>query len=149
MSHVTHTNMSRHKYKWVMSHTRMTHAHAHTRLTTLIFSQRLIRVIIPSIYLHHIFKRVCCEGGKYRWGKKNMWGKKKSSSRLYICIQFQHISQHMRCEGGGCEGGRGDLVNLPSQKLCTSVTYWEACAGEVGGWGRVPLERWGAGVEYH
>jgi len=21
--------------------------------------------------------------------------------------------------------------------------------GEVGGWGRVPLERWGAGVEYH
>jgi len=20
---------------------------------------------------------------------------------------------------------------------------------EVGGWGRVPLERWGAGVEYH
>ena len=21
--------------------------------------------------------------------------------------------------------------------------------GEVGGWGRVPSERWGAGVEYH
>ena len=22
-------------------------------------------------------------------------------------------------------------------------------SGEVGGWGRVPLETWGAGVEYH
>jgi len=34
---------------------------------------------------------------------------------------------------------------------CSRCDMWPRCeyVREVGGWGRVPLERWGAGVEYH
>ena len=43
-------------------------------------------------------------------------------------------------------GPQSSADNPPQKFEILSKTY---LPGEVGGWGRVPLERWGAGVEYH
>ena len=52
------------------------------------------------------------------------------------------------------------LIFRQKGMFCTCICIWILYVsihhahliqygGEVGGWGRVPLERWGAGVEYH
>ena len=106
--------------------------------------------------------------GVYRFGGLSIYrvgGSSKNALTIYVCVcVFARIYVHTRVYTG-CKRPKSQSKTRPGTCVQTSSRPVPPCwllsgffkiyvlltyvaRGEVGAWGRVPLERWGAGVEY-
>jgi len=159
MSHVTHPNESRHASGWVMSHIWMSHVShlndpRHTSEWLMWHTWMCVWHECGMSHKHTDRKELAMGlfGLEIWLHPKELQTLLDILDEVFTCVTDLRVTHDysFKCFIWLIHTCDVTYSYVQDDK---SANYSRHCrqglSREVGGWGRVPLERWGAGVEYH